>query len=74
MKKTPEKVVPDAGDVTNGMNMRDIRFCSATILFSVSSGRWISKALETILTNLMLMLEALPGDGVSAGTVAGSAS
>jgi hypothetical protein len=74
VRKTPEKVVPAAGEVTNGMSMRDIRFCSAITLFSFSSDLCISKACEATLTNLMARLVDLPGERESMGGLAGMAS
>jgi len=51
----PEYVTPIVGEVTNGIKTRLIFFCSANIwLFSFSSGRWMSKALDAIFANLIL--------------------
>lgn len=74
VKNTPEKVVPTAGVVTNGMNMRRTRFCSAIIPFSFSSVRCISNAFDSILTNLILRLDARGTAGGSSCWPAGSAS
>jgi hypothetical protein len=74
VKNTPEKVVPGAGDVTKGINMRDIRFCSAMTLFSTSSGLWMSKDFQATLTNLIIMLQGLVTVNGSTGPLAGSTS
>lgn len=73
VRNTPEKVVaPEGGVVTNGTNVRSIRFCSVRTVFSVSPDRLISKAWDATLTNLILRddaLEAGMSNGAGAGTV-----
>ena len=73
VKKTPVYWIPGDGDVVNGMNARDIRFCSASTVFSVSACLLISNAREATLTNFTARKDALV-DGISGGIGAGSAS
>ncbi len=69
VKKTPDSVTPGAGDVINGINVLEIRFCSAMTLFSTSSFRCISKALDKTLTNLTLTLVARVAGTSAAGAL-----
>ncbi len=71
VKKTPENVAPDPRVVTKGINAREIRFCSAMALLSVSSVLWISNAFEYVLINFIFRDEARGDDGVSAAEPAG---
>jgi hypothetical protein len=63
--------VPGMGEVTNGMNNLDIRFCSVKTDFSCSSKSWMSKARETSFTNFTDSAEAR---GVVIGCVSGDDS
>jgi hypothetical protein len=73
VKKTPESDVSGLGDVTKGMNMCEMRLCSAMTLFSISSGRCMSKACAATFTNLMFRLHDLVAEGLES-PVDGSAS
>jgi hypothetical protein len=55
------------------MKARDIRFCSASTVFSVSSCLRISKAREATLTNFIARKDVLK-DGISCGKSAGKTS
>lgn len=73
VKNIPEYVVPGDGEVTKGINAREIRFCSANTVFSISSWRRMSKACDASLTNLTGRKDVL-AVGKSLGTGVGSAS
>ena len=73
VKKTPVYSVPCDGDVTNGMKARDIRFCSASTVFSVSSCLRISKTREATLINFTARKDVLEGV-ISSGNDAGRTS
>ena len=66
--------VPGVGVMTNGINRRKMCFCSMMILFSLSSGCWISNASDRIFAILILKLEAHTGTEGSGGMLTVSAS